>query len=268
MAHRSVWESMLQKGMPAMAVFEDDVRFTKDFAEVFPKAFAELPADWDLLYLGCQTCAETTWMDAIYGAGFQKIKQHSPHLVVPPMMLGTEAYLISQRGARKLLDWTRTNGFHLDFLISNHKDQLDYFSVSPQIAYQSAEEIASSANTTPTPVLLNQGVSWIQLNPGNPYDVRSLDWVLTINLYSFVPLGLPITGWWLVMAVMAFVSSYAFIGLFVYLLIESVIYPDRWRAYVSLLLALGVGRGLRIGLTNLIVSLSKWPNAPSSKNTI
>lgn len=253
MAHRQVWEYMIQKGMPCIAVFEDDVRFAENFADVFPKAFAELPVEWDLLYLGCQTCADTTWMDGIICAGFQKMKTYSPHLVIPPIMIGAEAYIISQRGAQKLLEWTRNDGFHLDFLISKHKDSLEYFSVFPQVAYQSADEHATSANTTVAPVLLNESIKWIQMNPKNPYDTRSLDWVLTINIFKIEPFGFPITGWWFIFILLALISSYMFGGLVIYILIESAFYPNRWKAYMSLLLALGIGFGFR----NIIGSLIK-----------
>jgi GR25 family glycosyltransferase involved in LPS biosynthesis len=246
MAHRQVWEYMLQKGMPSIAVFEDDVRFTDTFPDVFPKAFAELPDDWDLLYMGCQTCHKHTWLDTVYnvGIGYTEEKPYSPHLVIPPIMLGTEAYIISHSGARKLLELTKSNGFHVDFLISKYKNGLNYYSITPQIAYQTAEEMSSSANTTPSPYLLNKLVAF-DLNPHYPYDTRKMDWVLTTNLYKLVPLGVHITGWWLVFALLAFVSSYVFYALVVYILVESVFFPDRWLAYFGLFIAAVGGFGLR-----------------------
>jgi hypothetical protein len=185
-------------------------------------------------------------MDSIYNAsiGYTEEKPYSPHLVIPPVMLGTEAYIISHSGARKLLEMTTSNGFHLDFLISKYKNELNYYSITPQIAYQTEAEISSSANTTNAPVLLNK-LMFFKMNPDNPLDIRRMDWVLTINLYKLVPLGVHITGWWLVFAVLAFVSSYVFYALVVYILVESVFFPDRWLAYVGLFIAAVGGFGLR-----------------------
>lgn len=51
--YMSDWLKMLKmfQGEPLM-FFEDDFEFTDEFDEVFPKAVAELPQSYDLLYLG------------------------------------------------------------------------------------------------------------------------------------------------------------------------------------------------------------------------
>ena len=55
------WLKMLKmfQGEPLM-VFEDDFEFTDEFDEVFPKAVAELPQSYDLLYLGANLQAPVT----------------------------------------------------------------------------------------------------------------------------------------------------------------------------------------------------------------
>lgn len=55
------WLKMLKmfQGEPLM-FFEDDFEFTDDFDEVFPKAVAELPQTYDMLYLGANLQAPVT----------------------------------------------------------------------------------------------------------------------------------------------------------------------------------------------------------------
>ena len=55
------WMKMLKmfQGQPLM-FFEDDFEFTDDFDEVFPKAVAELPQSYDMLYLGANLQAPVT----------------------------------------------------------------------------------------------------------------------------------------------------------------------------------------------------------------
>ena len=55
------WLKMLKmfQGAPLM-FFEDDFEFTDEFDEVFPKAVAELPQTYDMLYLGANLQAPVT----------------------------------------------------------------------------------------------------------------------------------------------------------------------------------------------------------------
>ena len=59
----------LAESGPSAAVSEDDVRITESFSEVVPHAMAELPEDWDLLFLGCFTCSKTTFGDWLMTCG-------------------------------------------------------------------------------------------------------------------------------------------------------------------------------------------------------
>ncbi len=45
-SHRAIWSECSRMNIDVFAVFEDDVVFPSDFKEIFPKAFAELPRDW------------------------------------------------------------------------------------------------------------------------------------------------------------------------------------------------------------------------------
>jgi hypothetical protein len=59
--YMSDWLKMLKmfQGEPLM-FFEDDFEFTDEFDEVFPKAVAELPQTYDMLYLGANLQAPVT----------------------------------------------------------------------------------------------------------------------------------------------------------------------------------------------------------------
>jgi hypothetical protein len=50
-SHKSIWRECRKNKIEMVAVFEDDLVFPSDFAEVFPKAFSELPDDWRLWHL-------------------------------------------------------------------------------------------------------------------------------------------------------------------------------------------------------------------------
>lgn len=50
-SHRSVWRIIADHPCEIAAVFEDDAVFPSDFREVFPKAYDELPEDWNVWHL-------------------------------------------------------------------------------------------------------------------------------------------------------------------------------------------------------------------------
>jgi len=45
-SHRGCWRLCLERGLPMVAVFEDDVVFSSDFRNIFPAAYDQLPPDW------------------------------------------------------------------------------------------------------------------------------------------------------------------------------------------------------------------------------
>ena len=95
-SHSLAWQQLLASNAPALAVFEDDVRFFPTLPAVL-QAIAELPADsWDMVKL--------------YGREHEKIAQRMPladtgvelitYRRVPSF---AAAYVISRAGAQKML---------------------------------------------------------------------------------------------------------------------------------------------------------------------
>jgi GR25 family glycosyltransferase involved in LPS biosynthesis len=166
LAHRNIWEFVVKHNIPRVVIFEDDVSFTQDIFPTFPKAFQELPANWDLLYLGCMSCGDT--YPFFYNfvrpkpIGKLPLTYYSEHLRIPYITLGTEAYAISLEGAKKLLQYVPYATNHVDVMITNHLSKLNCYLVYPRVAYQYQEGIDSNNNTS-APVLLNTFFSNINI---------------------------------------------------------------------------------------------------------
>lgn len=208
LAHQNVWRFVLENRLPSAAVFEDDVRITESFSEVVPRAMAELPEDWDLLFLGCFTCSKATFADWLVtcctGLWRQQTQRFSQHLTQRRLYLGAEAYIVSARGARRLLQLVATTPTtHLDLFISTHamNGLLTCLSVWPQVAYQDSFDSSTNA-TSSTPRLLSPFVRSLRLNAANPYDRRTVGWVLSLALLEVDPV-LSINLWTLVVFVLA-----------------------------------------------------------------
>ncbi|XP_069121239.1 procollagen galactosyltransferase 1-like isoform X1 [Argopecten irradians] len=96
LSHYFIWKEILDKGLKTTLVFEDDVRFEPYFKTKLRRLLAEveqLVPDWDLLYLGRKRLklSEETYVKG------------SQSLVWPSYSYWTLSYILSDRGARKLL---------------------------------------------------------------------------------------------------------------------------------------------------------------------
>jgi GR25 family glycosyltransferase involved in LPS biosynthesis len=60
LSHIKIWEDAIKNNYKNIIVFEDDAVIPKDFWNKFNKSYNELPANYDMLLLGCCTCTGNT----------------------------------------------------------------------------------------------------------------------------------------------------------------------------------------------------------------
>lgn len=106
LSHMNVWLHVVEKQIPALIVLEDDARFNAPFA------VPDLPPQWDLFYFG--------------GAPWEGV--HTPGVIVsddvimpnfsPDMFFTAVGYMISFKGACRLLDRLQNIGFNRPLDIS------------------------------------------------------------------------------------------------------------------------------------------------------
>jgi glycosyl transferase family 25 len=93
LSHLGVYKTIVERGLEAAIVLEDDAMFNADFWTRMPELLAELPAEWDLVQL-------------IYSC--RDVEPAGPHLVkftmTPTMPVAATAYILSRAGAQKLID--------------------------------------------------------------------------------------------------------------------------------------------------------------------
>lgn len=121
LSHRMIYQAMIDHQWKKVLVLEDDVVPDEQNLATLEACLQELPADWDLFYLGYlkndQLTAEKKWQNAWYQLlatiGMSKMplrmiknrlpKNFSPHLWKAGFHDCTHAYAISLDGAKKLL---------------------------------------------------------------------------------------------------------------------------------------------------------------------
>ncbi|XP_063172246.1 inactive glycosyltransferase 25 family member 3 [Candoia aspera] len=97
LSHHHVWEEIVKRGLEKSLVLEDDIRFEAYFKKRLLKLMEELEQaqlDWELIYLGRKQVK----------ADEEVVVEEIHNLVVPEYSFWTLAYVLSRRGAQKLVE--------------------------------------------------------------------------------------------------------------------------------------------------------------------
>jgi len=121
LSHRAVYEEMVREGYQRVLVFEDDVVPRFDALGTLPEALRQLPADWELLYLGYTKNEVLTpkirlkqrFYNLVSPLGLlrwsrQEASRYAPRPFSPNLRVAglhdcTHAYAVSLAGAQKLV---------------------------------------------------------------------------------------------------------------------------------------------------------------------
>lgn len=157
-SHIKLWKQMLADGVSVALATEDDTSFVPDFRRLAQEYAREFPSDFDIVYFGCFGCQERE--NAVMRAAMRVIgakhesRDVSQHVWVPPTALTTHCYLLSAKGARKLLAAIEGRiSDHVDKVINKLVGEgvLTAYAVRPLLAHQDVSLAATSISTAKTP---------------------------------------------------------------------------------------------------------------------
>jgi len=124
LSHRRIWQKVVDEQLPAVVVLEDDVRLMPQFGDKLRRLISELPEDWEVCLLGAIGCISPEvealpmkFYSFCTGGGRKspgKTRRVSPSAFVPHRPAGTHAYIVSQRGAQRLLKDLPLARYHVD----------------------------------------------------------------------------------------------------------------------------------------------------------
>jgi GR25 family glycosyltransferase involved in LPS biosynthesis len=155
MSHLKVWKQALEEGYEQIMVCEDDVVFAEDFKDKLNSVLTEIPADNDLVYVGCLHSEKdkptntvlTILQFLIRGVGRTSQIPVSEHVYVPQIAFGTHCYIASRKGLEKLVQaFDKNIKYHVDFHLQTLPDLVKY-ALHPKLAFQesAAQSTISSA---------------------------------------------------------------------------------------------------------------------------
>jgi glycosyl transferase family 25 len=106
LSHFKAWQQLLDSSAPAMIIFEDDLEIPADLKSRLEVVLAAAPAEWDVIQL-----QQTIFTDGTKGC--EPILENSPWSNCTSLM-GTHAYIVSRRGAKRLLERAYPIEIHVD----------------------------------------------------------------------------------------------------------------------------------------------------------
>lgn len=129
LSHREFWRKTLNGTAPWQIVLEDDAIVVENFYDKVEEAIEELQQceetrdRWDVLLLGGLGCIHPQGkyglnrVQALVAGKFRKPRQVTAHCHVPCRAFGTHGYVLSRRGAGRLLQWAGVATGHVDVVI-------------------------------------------------------------------------------------------------------------------------------------------------------
>ena len=152
LSHIEVWKLIAESDRPYTLVLEDDVYFRRGFARIFDNAWSEL----------MQWCGQNTVVDMVYlsykeAEGVVPRSPFSTLLFRPvPGLWQLSGYVLSRRGARKLLDLLPVRG-PVDLWLNHQFRELDVFATHRSIIEQ-RPDLPSTNSYSVLPILSQVGV--------------------------------------------------------------------------------------------------------------
>lgn len=123
-------KTFLSTKATTLLALEDDVVFI-DLSRL-PKAIAELPADWDILYLGANIT------DGVFGIKENPPVRHSEHLYRVRRAWTSHAIAYTREAAQRIVTVYDPNtcGMYDEFVSSRMLEKMNAYLVNPMVAYQ------------------------------------------------------------------------------------------------------------------------------------
>jgi GR25 family glycosyltransferase involved in LPS biosynthesis len=152
-SHRKIWKEVIDQNLDMAMILEDDVRFVDGAMEELDKALSELPDDFDILYVGSSGLNSYRIrnigdlflypISLLTGRRGEKI---SDRLVSPLFPLDMHAYVISNKGAKKLFERQQLS-CHQDLEIAIFMGDIETYACEPVLATQAIDKFESSRHS-------------------------------------------------------------------------------------------------------------------------
>lgn len=165
-SHYEIWKMIVKNNLDYCVIFEDDIILDKNFLYHYNEYIKSVPNNWDMILLGCvMKCNSTNKFDIyehlhslLFFKKFGKNTDVTNNTIRIKSFVGTHAYILSKKGAQKLLDSFRVENGHLDVDISlflSRNKEFYCYAFKKEIVFQSNKLFLSNINTNKQPFMVN-----------------------------------------------------------------------------------------------------------------
>lgn len=161
-SHKKVWKTIVENDDKASIILEDDCTLSTDTVEYTEAAIKEMDSnhiEWDVLYLGNLFDQKDTFLTTmIMRLGFLGMKKSDPcemlkYVYKPKIVLSTHAYVVSNKGAKKLLALFQKIPQAVDVALVQNEDYINQYATKEPLAWQNNSKTTQVQGEYPT--LLN-----------------------------------------------------------------------------------------------------------------
>lgn len=186
LAHKKVWEIIVNDKIDYAVILEDDIEFTSQFKSTIKQIKDGInDLDFDILLLssliGCKNPKDYNFLDNVSKNFFKKRKYKyiNEKYHIPEFFGGLQSYIITYESAKKLLKELSIVTYHVDLVLSASQN-IKIMSLNQPIIKNSLENCDLSNNST-SHFLLDKYFKNIFI------DGKNLSWMLNVSLIK-VPL--------------------------------------------------------------------------------
>ena len=190
LAHKKVWEIIVNDKIDYAVILEDDIEFTPQFKSTLEQIKDDInnsKLDFDILLLsslvGCKSPKNYNFVDMICRKFLRNTKyQYINEMYhIPEFFAGVQSYVVTYESAKKLLAELLVVNYYVDLALTYSKN-IKKISLNRPIIKLSDDNCEISNNAT-SPYLLDKILKKI-----NIYDIN-LSWILNISICQIpVPL--------------------------------------------------------------------------------
>ena len=190
LAHKKVWEIIVNDKIDYAVILEDDVEFTPQFNSTLEQIKDDInnsKIDFDILLLsslvGCKNPKNYNFVDMICRKIMKNTKYQYINKMyhIPEFFTGVQSYVVTYESAKKLLTELSVVNYYVDLMLT-YSTNIKKISLNKPIIKLSDENCEISNNGT-SPYLLDKILKKI-----NIYNIN-LSWILNISICQIpVPL--------------------------------------------------------------------------------
>lgn len=149
-SHYKLWELIVKNNEDNVLILEDTAIPVGDLLEELMMISSQIPKDWDIIYLGCVgTCDKDSYTKKLISLtdSNKALKANNkilPNVIIPSFPLGLYGYMISYKGAMKLIKNKELSiaRYYLDYYLAKYVlSDMKVYAIYPHLIMNKTDNV-------------------------------------------------------------------------------------------------------------------------------